>query len=124
MDTNASATSISIARDFSEFPAGRFRADGDASGEAFREDFLVKALNSFERVEVIFDGVAGFGSSFLEEAFGGLVRECQIDQGFLEERLMLSTNEQALKDFVQLALRYIQEAEQAEQRRPAPRCRS
>ena len=113
MGTNASATSISIARDFSEFPAGRFRADGDASGEAFREDCLVGALNRFDMVEVIFDGVAGFGSSFLEEAFGGLVRECHIDKSLLDKRLMLSTNEQALEDFVQLALRYIREAAQA-----------
>ena len=113
MATSASVTSISIARDFSRYPAGRFRTDGDASGEAFRDDCLVKALDRFEQVEVIFDGVAGFGSSFLEEAFGGLVRERHMDESLLDGRLKISTTEHDLEDFVRLALRYIREAAEA-----------
>ncbi len=65
---------IDVARQFSRVPAGRYIADGPYSGEAFRSKLLVPALESAEKVEVRFDGARGYGSSFLEEAFGGLVR--------------------------------------------------
>ena len=74
---------IHVARDFSRFPAGRFRSDGPYSGEIFRDDFLVPALRGNESVTVFLDGTMGYGSSFLEEAFGGLVRE----SGFLAKDL-------------------------------------
>lgn len=88
-----STRTISIASDFSRTPAGRYRADGPAPGERFRDEWLLPALREQDGpVEVVFDGVAGFGSSFLEEAFGGLVR-----QGFtpavLHQRLHLSSSE-------------------------------
>ena len=104
---------ITIADDFSKFPAGRFREDGEASGAAFRDDLLAAALQDAEKVEVVFDGVAGFGSSFLEEAFGGLVRECHLDRTFLDEHLHLRADDPDLVDFVQLAKRYIKDADQA-----------
>ena len=69
---------ISIADDFSVYPGGRTPEDGPFSGEEFRNKFLVPALKSKESVVIDFDGVRGYGSSFLEEAFGGLVR-----QGFM-----------------------------------------
>lgn len=64
-------------------------------------------------MEVVFDGVPGFGSSFLEEAFGGLIRVCHMDKAFLDERLRLRTEDPDLADFVKLAARYIKEADQA-----------
>ena len=104
---------IDIARDFSKFPAGRFREDGEWSGAAFR-DLLVEALRSGDRVEVVFDGVvAGVASSFLDEAFGGLVRECHIEKALLDERLHLRTGDPGLEDFVALAKRHIEEAHRA-----------
>ena len=103
---------ISIARDFSRYPAGRFRDDGLFSGAAFREDILVPALkdDSFERVRVCLDDVAGVGSSFLEEAFGGLVRKGTFSKEFLDNHLELVTTDAGLKDFVELAQRYIDAA--------------
>ena len=65
---------INVAKDFSEFPAGRFRTDGPYSGERFRDDVLAPALRRAERIVVALDGTMGYGSSFLEEAFGGLLR--------------------------------------------------
>lgn len=67
-------TVINIARDFSRAPAGRFISDGPNSGERFRRDFLVPALASGNAVVIELDGARGYGSSFLEEAFGGLIR--------------------------------------------------
>lgn len=74
---------IEIGRQFSRYPAGRYVADGPFSGEAFRERLLVPALRSGARVIVEMDGTVGYGSSFLEEAFGGLVR-----QGFQASELL------------------------------------
>jgi len=65
---------ISIATDFSRYPAGRTRADGPYSGELFRTKMLEPALAAGDHLVVNFDGARGYGSSFLEEAFGGLVR--------------------------------------------------
>lgn len=65
---------INIAHNFSRFPAGRYKSDGPFSGELFRDDFLVPVLKSGTPVSLELDGVRGYGSSFLEEVFGGLVR--------------------------------------------------
>jgi hypothetical protein len=66
---------INVARDFSLVPAGRTQADGLNNGSRFRDDFLLPALQGGETVTVELDGTEGYGSSFLEEAFGGLVRK-------------------------------------------------
>jgi hypothetical protein len=77
-------TLINIQRDFSRYPAGRYRADGPYNGERFREDFLIPALNNkAKQVYIELDGVRGYNSSFLDEAFGGLVR-----RGFSAEELL------------------------------------
>lgn len=44
-----------------------------------------------------------FGSSFLEEAFGGLVREEGMTKEYLDGHLVLSTTEPDLEDDVELA---------------------
>ena len=54
---------ISVAKNFSVYPGGRTPEDGPFSGEVFRKELLIDL-----------DGTRGYGSSFLEEAFGGLVR--------------------------------------------------
>lgn len=65
---------VNIAKDFTRFPAGRYSSDGPFSGEEFRRNFLEPHLKKGESIVVEFDGALGYGSSFLEEAFGGLVR--------------------------------------------------
>jgi hypothetical protein len=74
---------ISVARDFSRFPAGRFIDDGPYSGQAFRDRLLAPLLEQGKDVEIDLDGVLGYGSSFLEEAFGGLIR-----RGFRADQLL------------------------------------
>lgn len=96
-----------------EFPGGRFRNEGPNSGEEFRDDHLVPALKDekrYDRVQVIFDGVAGFGSSFLEEAFGGLVRKHRLSRECLGARLDISAGEDDLLDYVERAREYIKKA--------------
>lgn len=65
---------INVARDFSPFAAGRYYSDGPFSGQRFREEILLPTLGENENVTVDLDGTLGLGSSFLDEAFGGLVR--------------------------------------------------
>jgi hypothetical protein len=62
---------------FSEFPGPRNAKIGSNSGEEFRDTVLIKQieLNGIENIVVNLDGTAGYGSSFLEEAFGGLIRK-------------------------------------------------
>lgn len=71
---------VRISTDFSRHPAGRYVADGPFSGEAFRRKFLEPSLGKSEEIIIEMDGARGYGSSFLEEAFGGLVRK-----GFAKE---------------------------------------
>lgn len=65
---------IRLAADFSRYPAGRYMKDGPYSGERFREEYLRPVLDKSEQAVIELDGTRGYGSSFLEEAFGGLVR--------------------------------------------------
>lgn len=87
---------ISIAKDFSRFPAGRHRADGPYSGERFRDEKLVPALRSSATVVVDLDGCLGYGSSFLEEAFGGLVREKTLSFEELQSKLDIRSSDSSL----------------------------
>ncbi len=65
---------INVAAEFSPHPAGRFRRHGRFTGEVFRDDLLRPALAQSDHVTIDFSDVSGLRSSFLEEAFGGLVR--------------------------------------------------
>jgi hypothetical protein len=81
---------LRIAKEFSNVPAGRFRRDGPKSGEIFREDVLAPLLRSeVDGVSVVLDGVEGYGSSFLEEAFGGLVRVNGFSFEELQKKLVI-----------------------------------
>ncbi len=93
--------------DFSRYPYGRYRVQGNYSGERFRDEFLLPALRRGEPVEVDLDGVRGYGSSFLEETFGGLVR-AGISADVLAQRMkILSTEDPSL---IQEVSEYIQDA--------------
>lgn len=62
--------------EFTKFPGPRYSKLGSYSGEEFRDKYLIPAMaHGAEDLVVDLDGVFGFGSSFLEEAFGGLVRK-------------------------------------------------
>jgi hypothetical protein len=88
---------LSIASEFSKYPAGRTRRDGPYSAERFRDDILVPALKGAAekggRVIVILDGVYGYSSSFLEETFGGLVRRRLFEPAWLRDSLLVQAND-------------------------------
>ena len=80
---------LDIAKDFSRCPGARHPDEGDNSGQEFRNNFLKpkiqEALEKGLRLKIILDGSAGYSTAFLEEAFGGLVRE----DGFTLEQLAI-----------------------------------
>ncbi len=86
---------IDVGKDFTRYPAGRLEEDGPYSGEGFRNRFLLPALSRGEEVIVFLDSTAGYGSSFLEEAFGGLVRS-GLDINKIQSLLKLESVDEAL----------------------------
>ena len=73
---------VNIAEDYSKVPGGRYIEDGPFSGQDFRENILLPKFQEAKRQNVILqvnlDGGYGYGSSFLDEAFGGLARELHV----------------------------------------------
>lgn len=79
---------IYVATDFSTFPAGRYRTDGNFSGEEFRENYLIPALSIPGcHTHVHLDGTMGYSSSWLQETFGKLAKIFQIED--LKQRLTI-----------------------------------
>jgi hypothetical protein len=66
--------------DFSKTPGSRYRDEGKKahSGQEFREDILEPnykiAIEKNQKLFVDLDGTIGYGTSWLEEVFGGLAR--------------------------------------------------
>lgn len=96
---------IKIASKFSYSPGPRYIDEGKNSGEKFRQDILAdvfkKAIAEDKKVVVDLDGTDGYGTSFLEESFGGLIRNDGIDYQEIIDRLeIISHEEEYLKDDV------------------------
>ncbi len=91
-------TKISISKDFSEFPGGRYRKHGPHSGEEFRENYLIPAFVRDDEININIDGTKGFPSSFLEEAFGGLLR-CGIDIKKIKCKLVIEFQNSSNKPY-------------------------
>lgn len=100
---------ISIAREFTNTPGGRLTKDGPYSGEAFRKRFLEPSIDRGEEVLVDLSDVVGLPSSFLEEAFGGLFRRSNA-RASMKELIKIKAESAALKPYVHLIDRYINEA--------------
>lgn len=70
---------ISVSKDFSTTPGPRYIKEGDFSAEEFRKTIFdakfKEALSENKKLIIDLDGTLGYGTSFLEELFGGLTRE-------------------------------------------------
>jgi hypothetical protein len=103
---------VSIAIDFSRTPGARFPEEGEFSGKEFREEILLpklkEAIKTKDKLEVNLDGTAGMGTSFLEEAFGGLIREDKVKYDDIMNIIVFkSDDDPEYKDEI---LSYMQEA--------------
>ncbi len=100
---------INIAKDFTRFPSGRFSKNGDTSGQDFRVKFLEEPVKNGEEISIELDGTIGYGSSFLEEAFGGLVRSLGMSSEQLKSQLHLESSDPMLLEEI---FSYIDDAAQ------------
>ncbi|MBN9642522.1 MAG: STAS-like domain-containing protein [Achromobacter sp.] len=98
---------VNVANDFTRFPSGRYKKKGGTSGEAFRERFLLPALHEHQSIEIELDGVLGYGSSFLEEAFGGAIRQAKVKADEFFRLIHLKSSNQAL---IREIHQYVEEA--------------
>lgn len=78
-----STFTINVVKDFNKKPYGRYPEDGEGCGQYFRQRILAPSLRNNDHVHVVLDGYNRYGRSFLDEAFGGLIR----DEGFSWEEL-------------------------------------
>ena len=105
---------LKIAEEYSAYPAGRDEDDGPFNGEKFRKDFLLprynRALAQGVDLVVSLDGVKSFGSSFLEEAFGGLVRKEKVEKRDLRNRLRIVIGHPGNARYQSAIERYINQA--------------
>lgn len=87
---------------FSATPYGRYSTDGPSNGETFRVDRLKPLLINPEvdEVRVYLDSVRPgyeYGSSFLEESFGGLIRVENIPYEVIMKKLKIITTHEDYK---------------------------
>lgn len=100
-----------LGKEFHVYPMGR------PLGEQFRQEVLVPKLRQIQllgdkdNLEISFDACRSFGSSFLEEAFGGLVRKGFFSKDFLLQRLDISAKSKEKIFFVEMTKSYIKNAQ-------------
>ena len=100
---------ISIANDFNPVPIGREK------GKAFREEILLPKIQEAERnnemVVVSLDGARSTGSSFLDEAFAGLVVDGRYTARRLRELLRVEAKDIGHGPYIELLWEFVDEAQ-------------
>jgi len=95
---NTADKEFKVVTEFSETPGPRFRDEGDFSGEELREDHLLPlvrdTIENDQTLLVDLDGTHGYLTSFLEEAFGGLIRVDKIQFEILSKVLSFKSDEE------------------------------
>ena len=103
---------INICKDYTDTPGGRYISQGDFSGQDFRNKILepkyIEAVKKGEKLKIDMDGGYGYGSSFLEEAFGGLIRALDKDYEQALEVIEIKSNDEP--KLIEDITRYIKNA--------------
>jgi hypothetical protein len=102
---------IVIAEEYSKTPGVREEIEGDYPGEEFLVKILLprfkQAIAEGKKLYVNLDGTAGYATSFLEAAFGGLAREFKDDKIIIKNLELKSEDDPFLIDDI---IEYIKEA--------------
>lgn len=101
---------LKVSTDFCDIPGPRYIREGSYSGEDFRERLLFpllqECITSGDTLRIDLDGTQGYGTSFLEEAFGGLIRENHLSLSDVSEHIdFVSEEEPYLIDDIKEYLR-------------------
>lgn len=94
---------------YSKEPFGRYPSDGDSDGQTFRNNFLIPALKTHEIVTIDLDVLHEINSSFIDEAFAGLIKYCDFTFKNLEQRLKFIAKN---SDWINEIKWYMQEEQQ------------
>ncbi len=101
-----------ISKDYTDMPGGRYIVNGEYSGEDFRDTILIKMITECkrnnEKLVIDLDGGFGYPPSFLEEAFGGLIRKHNIDKNWILKNIEFISHEEPY--LVSKITEYIKEA--------------
>ena len=85
-----------IAKEFGRTPSARKEEEGKLSGRELRAILVPLIKKAIERgvcFSIDMDGTAGYGTSFLEEVFGGLIRNADFTLKELEQCLTIKSEE-------------------------------
>ena len=103
---------INICKDYTDTPGGRYISQREFSGEDFRNKLLkpkyLEAVEKNEKLKIDLDGGYGYGSSFLEEAFGGLIRDLDEDYKQALEIIQIKSNDEP--SLIEDITKYIKDA--------------
>lgn len=103
---------INIAKDFSPIPGARYPIEGDYSGQEFRQSLLSpklkQAIEDNALLVIDLDGTLGYGTSFLEEAFGGLIRTDKFKLEDIKKHIKILCNDDV--SYIDEIETYIQDA--------------
>jgi hypothetical protein len=106
--------------DFTATPGPRYVHEGAFSGQEWRDEYLLpafqEALKAGTKLHVDLDGAEGFASSFVEEAFGGLVRETKLNYRDVAARLEIRCDDEP--GIIELIFnKYLPDADKPRERR-------
>lgn len=105
---------LNVGNDFSKTPGPREIWEGDFSGELFRNTCLGPAIKDAIENDAILhidlDGTAGYGTSFLEESFGGLIRHNNYTYSQIMPHLNFKSDEEPY--LIEDILEYLRDADQ------------
>ena len=108
-----------IAKRFTKYPGPRYIEEGEYSGELFRKTELmptiIEAKKNNHKIILNLDGTSGYGTSFIEEVFGGLIREekMSIKEIYSIFTFISKEDENLIDDITE----YMEEAEKNSKRR-------
>ena len=102
---------------FSRTPGARRPWEGKFSGEEYRETVVFPAISAMiarnglnEVLTIDLDGGTGYGTSWVEEVFGGLVCENHISEAVLKMHLRIKSVEEPY--LIEDVWEYIREAQE------------
>lgn len=87
-----------IANDFYKRPSGRYKTDGKYTAEHLREIIIDKLKSSDEKLFIDISGLSMFSSPFIDECFGGMIRNNLISKDELLKRIEFISDEYSDKD--------------------------
>ena len=87
---------------------GRDEEDGPDHGQRFYNLFIKPNLEKNEKVEIIFDGVDAFGSSFLDEAFNEMPSQEGVSRNKFEGLITIIAKEHAYVFYKAMAEHFMQ----------------